>query len=196
MSDPKTYKVLGVAEYEAHWIQRSYMVKLEARGLLPCSNFEAQLEKRPERVSPPMWDMVFFVEDRCEKRVRPFLVNAIIYNAVGANTISVRDALGEHEIPIEHQLSTEKSEPLLTSTSDLDLYMVYAKLPKIDDAHHGCIVVPADSIVTAIHYRIFGPAPKSECDRFSLENCIESPSDSSGLKLLGGEIPWPLISEK
>ena len=41
-------RVFGYGEYEARWIQRSSLVKLTAKGILPCSNYRAQLEQRPE----------------------------------------------------------------------------------------------------------------------------------------------------
>lgn len=195
MSETEATKVLGVAEYEARWIQRSFMVRLTAKGILPCCNYEAQLEKRPERVIPPMWDMVFFVENVCMEAVKFFEVEAVILNAAGAKTISVRDATGEHEVPIQEALSARENSTAFKSAADLDLFIVYGKLPKIDGGHHGCIVVPADSFVTAIHYRAFGPASKAECDEFLLKNCIAGHPKLSALSLPGGEIPWPLLPE-
>lgn len=191
----KTQRVLGVAEYEARWIARSFMVKLTAKGILPCYNYEAQLEMRPERVLPPMWNMVFFQEDYCLKARKFFEVEAIILNAEGATSISVTDATGEHQISIQEHLSPTINSEALRSAAEQDQYVVYAKLPKIGDVHHGCIIVPADFLVSAIHYRAFGPASKSECDTFFLKFCA-SEAKSLSTHAPGGEIPWPLLVEK
>ena len=191
----KTQRVLGVAEYEARWIARSFMVRLTAKGVLPCCNYEAQLEMRPERVLPPMWNMVFFQEDYCLKALKFFDVEAIILNAEGATSISVTDATGEHQVPIQEHLSPTNNSEALKSAAEQDQYIVYAKLPKIGDAHHGCVIVPADFLVTAIHYRAFGPASKSDCDSFAQKHCA-SEKKLFSKETPGGEIPWPLLVEK
>lgn len=181
-------KVLGNARYEAHLVQRSSLVRLTARGLLPCSNYMAQLEQRPERIEPPMWDFVFYVADTCEKALRYFEETVTMNNSVGAATISVRDASGTHDVPVKHQFvpGEEAEEEELT---DEEQFMVYAKVPKPEVGHKGCILVPADSIVTAIHYAAFGPASRDECEAFLQDNC-SGPADL--FRLAGGEIPWPL----
>ncbi len=79
MSETKAVRLLGLAEYEARWIHITFMVKLTAKGTLPCFNYEAQLEQRPERVLPPMWDMLFYVEPVCEKALRPFEKEVVIF---------------------------------------------------------------------------------------------------------------------
>ena len=142
-------KVLGIAEYTATWVQRSSLVRLTATGLLPCSNYCAQLELRPERVTPPMWDMVFYVQDLCLEAIAPFDLEVVMVNASGAKTISVRDACGEHEIPITDPLVESTSLPL--AAVDRDLYKVCARVPRPEKGHHGCMIFPADSMVTAIY---------------------------------------------
>lgn len=193
----KTQRVLGIAEYEARWIARSFMVRLTAKGILPCYNYEAQLEMRPERILPPMWNMVFFLEDYCLKALKFFEVEAIILNAAGATSISVTDALGEHKIPIQEHLTpmSKGNGEALKTAAEQDQYIVYAKLPRIDEGHHGCIVVPTDFLVTAIYYRAFGPAPKSKCDTYVSELC-KADIKVSETHARAGEIPWPLIVEE
>lgn len=196
MSEETTTKVLGVAEYEARWIQRSFMVRLTAKGILPCSNYRAQLEKRPERVVPPMWDMAFFIQNYCEKALKPFEVEAIILNAEGAKLIIVHDAAGEHEVPIQESTASIEQPAELQSAADRDEFVVYAKLPKPDEGHFGCIIVPADSFVTAIHYRAFGPSSRKQCEEFASKNCIFGHPPPRGELQASGEIPWPLLTEK
>ena len=53
MDDNEFIRVLGVAEYEAKWVQRSNLIRLRASGILPCSNYKAQLEQRPGRHRQP-----------------------------------------------------------------------------------------------------------------------------------------------
>ena len=77
------------------------------------------------------------------------------------------------------------------SAADRDEYIVYAKLPKPEKGHHGCIVVPADHFVTGIHYHAYGPASQAECDAFVAKNC--KAFDAFGDTLRGGEIPRPLL---
>lgn len=175
-------KVWGIARYDAHWVQRSNLVKLIARGVLPCSNYVAQLEQRPEKIIPPMWNMVFYVPDTCEKGLSFFEESVTMVNATGASTITVYDAAGAHDISIRQQF-----EPV----DEDEKCIVYGKLPKPDTGHKGCIIVPADSFVTAIHYRAFGPASRAECEEFLQSNC-SGPGEV--FRLAGGEIPWPMIA--
>ncbi len=175
-------KVLGSARYEAHWVQRSSLVRLIARGILPCSNYTAQLEQRPERVEPPMWNMVFYAPDMCEKRLTYFEEQVTLVNNTGAQLIIVHDAGGEHQVPIVQHSEVETLD---------DKFIVYGKLPKPEQGHKGCILVPADSFVTAIHYSAFGPAPQQDCESFMQSQCA-GPAEI--FSLASGEIPWPLIA--
>ncbi len=186
----KTTKVLGVADYDARWIAKTAMVRLTATGILPCANYQAQLEMRPERVLPPMWNMVFFQEEVCLKALKPFSVDVVMINSVGARSISVTDATGEHSVPVKSQFESMDTEVTLKALLGEDEYVVYAKLPKSGDTHHGCIVVPVDTMVTAIHYRAFGPASKSDCEAFVNESCsVFAPMEAASVP--GDEIPWP-----
>ena len=94
-------RVYGSAEYEAKWIGKSLLVELTATGILPCSNYVAQLEQRPERILPPMWDMVFYAPNFCEKAKKPFSESVVFVNNVGATSIFVVDENGEQEVPIK-----------------------------------------------------------------------------------------------
>ncbi|MEO9824123.1 MAG: hypothetical protein ABJF50_06865 [Paracoccaceae bacterium] len=185
-------KVLGSGHYEAQWVQRSNLVRLTAKGLLPCSNYIAQLEQRPERIIPPMWDMIFYVPDSCQKGLRYFDENVIMVNSSGATVISVRDASGTHEVPIQQSfdLSEEAESTATAKAEDVgEQFIVYAKLPRPDKGHKGCIIAPADSLVTTIHYRAFGPASYADCEMFLQTHCAGS---ADLFTLAGGEIPWPL----
>lgn len=186
MQDSDTKIVLGSAQYEARWIARTFMVRLVARGVMPCANYIAQLEKRPERVLPPMWNLVFYVPNFCLTALRPFEVEAIMINDVGARTITVFDATGEHAVPIQQSVEVRDAEPVEGD----EAYVVHARLPRTGDHHHGCLVVPESVLVTAIHYRAFGPAAKDECDAFVLANCSSVTPD---LRIKGPEVPWPLV---
>lgn len=183
-------RVLGSGAYEARWVQRSNLVRLTAKGLLPCSNYIAQLEQRPERIIPPMWDMIFYVPDSCQKGLRYFEESVTMVNSSGATAISVRDAIGTHEVPI--QLPFAAGEEVASAAEDeeeSEQFIVYAKLPKPDKGHKGCIIVPSDSLVTMIHYKAFGPASYDDCKMYLQTNCA-GPADV--FTLAGGEIPWPL----
>ena len=74
-------RTLGIANYDARWIYKSNLVKLTATGLLPCSNYTAELEQRPENILPAMWDMVFYTQLYCQKAIKPFHLEVTIYGA-------------------------------------------------------------------------------------------------------------------
>ena len=196
MSEEQTYRVLGVGQYEARWVQRSFMVKLTAWGILPCRNYRAQLEMRPERVIPPMWDMVFYVQDICQEALRPFKSEVIMLNAKGAKGIHVRDAVGEHEVPIKQAVPVTDIGSVVKAAANKDEYRVYALLTGIVDKHYGCIIVPVGAIVPAIYYTVYGPASMKECQAFVADNCSQELPDFGEAEARGGEIPWPLLTEE
>lgn len=182
-------KVHGVAStYKAIWVQRSNLIRLTASGILPCYNYEAALEKRPERVQPPMWDMVFYIDDVCQKAIKPFDISVYMTGDPSTDkTVIVHDATGDVVIPV-----TQDAEEKPFSLTDMmsDKYVVYSILPVKEEGHIGCIVVPEGSIVLGIYYHIFGPASKEECEDF-----VNSECNTERLKVAGGETPWPFINK-
>ncbi|WP_120631344.1 hypothetical protein [Ruegeria sp. EL01] len=180
MSSTKT-RVYGYGNYAAVWVDGGPTVRLTASGLLPCSNYEARLEKRPERIDPPAWDMVFYIDDHCEKGLKVFDVDALMHNNSGATSIILHDALGEQIVPIK-----DATETWVHSEA---LYLVYARLPQPDKGHFGCILVAEGTIVTADRYRAFGPASKEDCEAFLLQNCTATARKSP----LGNALPWRVI---
>lgn len=189
MSDTVFKKVLGVADYEAKWVQRSNLVRLRAVGILPCSNYEAQLEQRPERVIPPMWSMAFLIQDICLTAVRPFVEERFFPAPPRTKSITVFDAVGENQVELSGSTTDSIELVDLSSASDRDEYNVYARVVATDGPPSGCIVVPADAVVIAIYYCVFGPATKAECDAYVAKNC----DNAQEIKLRGGEVPWPLL---
>ncbi|MBM1691608.1 hypothetical protein [Sulfitobacter geojensis] len=180
--DEKIKKYLGSAFYSAKWVERSNLVRLSATGLLPCSNYLAQLEKRPEKVVPPMWDFVFFAPDSCEKALKVFNENVVMMCSPGSTTIVVHDAAGIHEVAIleTHAKRAETS----------DAHSVFAQFPRLDEGHQGCLIASADTLVSAYYYRAFGPAPLDDCKQF-----VTAHDPAKGRVLLaGGEVPWPLLA--
>lgn len=180
-------RVLGTATYTATRSSADGLVTLRAVGVLPCLNYEAQLEKRPERILPPFWEMVFYVQDVCLTALKPFDIRVVVNGSGGATHITVFDAAGEHHVPVESATATTATEDPFTTADERDQFIVYGRLPTPASGHHGCIVVPADSMVAAIYYRAFGPASRAECDEFALQNC--SPFSS------GTGFPWPLAED-
>lgn len=188
-------EVLGVAnEYRAFWIARSFGVRVRARGLLPCENYDAILVPDMQDESGMTFEMTFIVEDYCMRAEKPFNVQSgTVYTGDDPSSakVSIRDAVGEHHIEIEESIRDTSGERRVKSSEFFgrsEEYVVYAKLPKNADTHHGCIVVPASSFVTAIHYRAFGPASQEDCEKFKEANCGYMSSSVTA----GGEIPWPL----
>ena len=106
-------RVLGSAHYEARWVSRSNLVRLTATGILPCQNQVAQLEMRSERVVPPMWNLVFYVEDSCERGLTPFSDSVVMVNTSGAEAVLVHDASGLHEVTIR-----QAHEPQIGDSDD------------------------------------------------------------------------------
>lgn len=178
----KVQKVLGSAHYEARRVTGSSLIRLTAAGVLPCSNYTAQLEMRSERVIPPMWNFVFYLEGYCQKALRPFMESVVMINSTGANAIVVHDAAGIQEVPI-----LQTFEPAFR---DENQHVVYARLPKEDDRVNGCQIASADTLLNAYHYKAFGPAPLRDCQDFFEHNKIQQ----GGGEVAGGEIPWPLLS--
>ncbi len=175
-------QVLGHGVYTAHWVARSNLVKLSATGLLPCSNYVAQLEKRPGEETPPSWNLVFYVEDICEKGLASFNESVVMMNMSGAQTVVVHDALGAHEIPINDNMDAAENHD--------GYYVVYASFPKPVYGHQGCEIVPQSAIVTADRYRAFGPATYEFCQEFIADHQYTEPN----LVIASGEIPWPLLA--
>ncbi|MEM7299590.1 MAG: hypothetical protein AAF468_00780 [Pseudomonadota bacterium] len=186
-------KVLGMGVYEARWIGRSFLVRLTARGILPCSNYEAALEQRPEKIFPPMWNMVFYVSETCEKGLKYFEESVTVY-AEGADSLTVHDATGGHDVPIQpaFPLRTDENNAAFAEPEKL---CVYAVLPAPIDGHRGCLIVPCGTILPAIYYPAFGPASREECEEFVASNCVTLPKEFKSLTA-GGEIPWPLLTAK
>jgi hypothetical protein len=176
----KFIPVLGTAQYTAIRAPRSDLVVLTAVGILPCANYIAELVQRPERIFPPMWSMVFYTQLLCLRALKPFevKVHMNIEDSGAEQHITVFDAAGENKVLIVDQIQAAERRG-----ADPELFKVYARLPK-GRGPKGCIVVPADALVPAIYYTVFGPAPKSECDAWLLKNCIEAATE-------GGEVPWP-----
>ena len=192
MSTEQSKRVLGIGQYEARWVQRSTLVKLTATGILPCVNYHAQLEKGPEKVLPAIWDMVFYVQDVCLPAIRPFRTSAIVHDAASAGKLIVHDAAGHHEVPIQQWIG---AEPLvaLSHAIGIDLFSVHALLPKIGNRPHGCIVVPHGTLLPAIYYRVFGPAPLLECEAWKAKHCGAFENE---IKSKGGDVPWPIASSE
>ena len=182
-------KVLGTANrYEAHWVGKSLLVKLSAKGLMPCLNMESAFERDPREIEPPIHRFVFFVEDYCLTAVKEIDATITFPNTTFADSVVVLDAEGEHVVPVKDANAELMPTKKMGEQED---FIVYAKLPKPDKGHHFCIVVPEGTIVTADRYRAFGPASKEDCDDFVLKNCSSAvPAKPDYLR--GGEIPWPL----
>lgn len=177
-------RVYGIADYSAVRMSRSNLVKLRAVGVLPCFNYEAALEKRPEKIFPPMWDLVFYVADSCWKAFRFFELEATMNIAPDeGDSIIVHDATGEVSVPIVDQIAGAKETEVLLGG---DSYCVFALLPKGDAPYSGCVVVPEGSLLPGVYYHVYGPGSRSDCDVFIHENC------GADIKLRAGEIPWPL----
>lgn len=176
-------KVLGTAQYRAVRSPLEGTITLTATGILPCSNYSAQLEMRPERILPPMWNLVFFTQPLCIRAIKPFEITVVMADT--GDTIRVMDATGWVEVPVvDPFLPVEFTR---TQAEETD-YVVYSRLP-VTSPPHGCIVVPADAIVIAIYYRVFGPASKRACDEFAMTKCGPLASAAKG-----GEVPWPLAT--
>lgn len=193
----RSTKVLGLATYTALRAPRSDLVTLTATGVLPCANYAADLLMRPERVVPPMWSLVFFVEEVCLRAIRPFVIEAHMAVPADAPTqqITVLDASGSVRVPILDEI-----EPAAATFGSIgtDRFCVYARLPYPSvktGGHVACFVAPADALVAAIYYRAYGPASRQECDDFIASSCV--PSTAGALKTKGGnEVPWPAFAEE
>lgn len=196
MTEESRTEVLGVGEYRANWIARSLSIRVRARGLLPCENYDAFLSIDETDASGMTFDMTFLVDDYCIRQTKPFFVESGTVwrgDEMSSAAVVIRDSVGTHKIEVEEDDYAAPDQFRVSTSSlaeELDIYLVYAKLPQYSGSHHGCIVVPADSFVTAIRYRAFGPASREECERFVAESCsIEVPPKPI---LAAGEIPWPL----
>lgn len=173
-------KVLGTAIYRAVRSPFTGQIELTAQGILPCANYRAELEKRPDKTLPPIWNLVFHIEPVCLRMVLPFKLKAYMAGDT-ASTVQVYDARGTHEVPVV--------DPIVMPLDDLfkaaDQFEVYARLPAPPDHHHGCIIVPEGSLVPAIYYHAFGPASEAECQAWMAENCNRFDLAKSP------DVPWP-----
>jgi len=81
---------------------RSNLIVLTATGVLPCRNYIAQLEQRPERIFPPEWSMVFFAQDYCERAILEFVETVRFVGDPGTTSeVFVHDALGRHPVTVQ-----------------------------------------------------------------------------------------------
>ena len=157
------------------------MVTLTAAGLLPCGNYIAQLEQRSERVFPPTWNMVFYVQPVCLRVVKPF--ESVVYMPAGnARTVRVLDADRWHDVLI---VDPFVPAPFADAMKHEE-FVVYAQLPKVEPPGN-CFIAPAGSLVPAIYYAAFGPASRAECEHWKDRHCrmVER----------GGDVPWPGLEE-
>ena len=147
--------MLGCAEYEARWVDESQMVKLTARGFLPCANHQAQLEKGADGG----WETVFYTQDSTEESYTPFCLQAYVMADKKSTNLLVKDALGVHELAI--QAPVLKSE-----VSDTGSYIVYARKAAIDVPGETYFTQPVGTKVLPLYTRAFGPASKADCAAF------------------------------
>ena len=188
METGKTQRVLGVGNYEARWVQKSLIVELTATGILPCWNYQACLEKAPQDIAPAEWEMIFYVQPFCIRATRPFEAKVFVFDAAVSDKLVVHDAVGRHEVEIQQPVEDEKAVEL--EAIEVDLFTVHAMLPHSANNPHGCIVVPYGSILPAIYYRVFGPAPRVECEAYKAKHC--RPHEDAVRPFRGEEVPWPL----
>ena len=155
MGRKPTTRMLGCADYEAEWVDDSQMVRLTARGFLPCSNHHAQLEKR----ASGGWEMVLYTQETCMESYTPFAIEMMVMVEGEHAIVQVLDALGLHEITIQPR-KTRAQEP------DTGSYMVYARKSAVDVPDETYFILPVGTKVLPIYTRSFGPAPKAGCDAF------------------------------
>ncbi|TNF17403.1 MAG: hypothetical protein EP318_21360 [Rhodobacteraceae bacterium] len=173
-------KVLGHGRYEAHWVDRTSLVRLSACGQLPCARGFAQFEMRGERVSPPLWNFVFYLARPWQSGLRMFDHSVCMLNATGSDTVIVHDAAGMNEVPIRSQAA-----PVAEPGAD---FVVQARFPVPKNGHSGCVIVPAEALLPAQFYRAYGPARHDACAGFVAQH-----DTGAAPAPMGGEIPWPLV---
>jgi hypothetical protein len=176
-------RVHGTAKYSARIDSRTGLIELTASGILPCYNYEAQLEMRPERILPPMWDMIFYTQNVCLTAIKPFCLKVRMAGA--ARSITVHDATGPVQVPVQSVTAKSNAVTLEEALAAPVKYFVYSRLPV--SPPHGCIVVPEGAIVLAIYAPVFGPSSKAKCDAWAAANCSVA---------RGGEVPWPMADIK
>ncbi|WP_373488689.1 hypothetical protein [Blastomonas sp.] len=183
MNETKIRRVLGTGTYTAIRSEPDGLVTLRAVGLLNCANYKAQLEQRPERIRPPFYDMAFYVSDICLPAMLPFDISITVFGSDDSEAITVYDATGSVDVPVKNVFEEESHFAVAEGAADRDEFLVYARLPVGDGRLHGCIVVPADTMVLAIYFLAFGPASKAECEAFAAEKC--------GTSINVPAVPWP-----
>lgn len=179
---------LGSGSYKAQWINKSLLVRISATGILPCYNYEAELEPGPQDIEPPIWEMIFYTEPLCLRAIKPFMVMRVHPYPAGSEHVTVRDATGDHKVPIEPAapLSMDGAEDA-ASVLERRGFEVHSLVPA--DPPHGCIIVPGGSIVPAIYTRVFGPADMTDCEDFVKKHCE---MEGGKVSARGGDVPWPL----
>jgi len=155
MGRKTTTRMLGCADYKAQWVDGSMVVRLSARGFLPCANHYAQLEK----TAAGDWEMVFYTQDSRDETYSPFCLQTIVMATEGQTSVLVNDALGGHEIRIR-PAEMEATEP------DTCEYIVYARKSALNVPDETYFTQPVDTKVLPIYARAYGPASKVECAAF------------------------------
>ena len=154
-----TTRMLGCADYEARWIDNSMVVKITARGFLPCANHQAQLEKKAGSIC----EMVFYTQECCVESYTPFSLQAIVVASSSSAFVTVIDALGEHQLAIQPAEIIEL-EP--ETEEDMGPHMVYIRQSATEIAEEAYFTVPASTNVLPIFIRAYGPASKRDCAAF------------------------------
>ncbi len=155
MKREPTMRMLGCADYEARWVDDSQMVKLTARGFLPCANHQAQLEKGADGI----WETVFYTQEDSVESYTPFCLQAFVMVDTNGASLFVKDALGVHKLAIQ-------AAKVKASEEDTGSYIVYARKAAIDVPDETYFTQPVGTKVLPIYNRAFGPASKAHCAEF------------------------------
>lgn len=150
----------GGATYSA--TQTGDIVTLTATGILPCSNWEARLVQRPERIFPPFHDFVVFTTDICLTATRPFSESVMFRSDAPLEELIVFEGEKRVAVPVR-----AVGEPGGYEAPAEEMFIVIQNL----NPPRNCRIIPEDTIFIAIFARVFGPDTQEACEAWAAENC-------------------------
>ena len=150
----------GGATYSAS--QTGDTVTLTATGILPCSNWEARLIQRPERIFPPFYELVIFTTEICLTATQPFSESVMFRSEQPVRELTVFE--GEKRVTVT---VTQTGTPGGYEPPAEERFVVIQNL----NPPHNCQIIPEGTIFIAIFSTVFGPDTREACEAWAAENC-------------------------
>lgn len=153
-------KHYGVGAYRAQRIAPG-VIAIIAIGSAPNANTVVTIEQLPWRIYPPRFGLFFSDPAVVMPAVVPFIRIGVFLYPKGNSVVTIFDAAGAHAVDIVDDINLTALE-----VPGSDQFAVYQQIGRSN-----CIVAPADALLPAIYYRVYGPASEADCNAWAVANC-------------------------